>query len=474
MRTIDRDGGRQQFGRSLRFRLTVLFAVVTSAAIGSVGLFLDYSLSAQLASREREELQGKLVLFRHLLAEIPSRTAIPSERHRLLDVLVGHGDLQAALIDETGRRLLDFPTFDWPAALVAQASVGTHVEERLPVHGRFYRFLLAKAPIGESVDSVVVAIAHDTTENDQILSWFRNTVLFASVIGSLLAGGLGYFAAKRGLQPLRSVADAAKRISAERLSDRLQSKNVPIELHDLAESFNAMLARLEGSFRRLSEFSSDLAHELRTPIGNLLLQAQVALDKPRNEVQLRQVLESSLEELGRLSRMANDMLFLAKADHAQLILRRERLMLEDEVGKVLEFFEALAAERALELRRDGSACIHADRSMIRRALANLMSNAVRHAVSGSTVTVALGQADSRIVIDVTNEGSTLSEDEAARVFDRFFRAESSRSLPAEGAGLGLAIVKSIVELHEGQVSAASRNGRTTFRVTLPPAPSSPA
>ena len=453
--------------RSLRLRLTVLFAVVTSLAIGALGIYLDYALAGQLAARQQEELHGKLELFRHLLTELPDRRAIVLERHRFADAMVGHGELYAEVLDESGVPIVKLSPFDFPAALVRAAASGTAVSETVRVAGEPFRVLVAPAPLGKGVDAVVVGIAHDTAEARQILARFRTTILIACALGTILAGGLAYFAAVRGLRPLRKMVDAAARISAERLDERLASADVPLELRDLADSFNAMLSRLENSFKRLSDFSSDLAHELRTPIGNLMLHSQVALDRPRSESELRHVLESGLEELGRLSRLVNDMLFLAKADHAQLKLKRETVPLEQEVAKVFEYFEPLAAERKVQLVCNGVGTIAADRSMIRRALANVVSNAVRHAVVASIVNVAVKRERATVVVEITNRGAALSAEDCDRVFDRFFRAESSRSEPTDGAGLGLAIVKSIVELHEGKVSAGSYAEHTFFRIELP-------
>ena len=461
------EGRATRLARSLRFRLTLLFAAVTLATLGSLGVLLDYALAAQLAGREREELSGKLVLFRHVLAELPGLSALQAERHRLLDIPVGHGDLQAGLLDAKARPLLDFPSFPWPADLVAHAANGSQSEGLAATQGRTYRLLLASSPVGESGDALIVALGHDTTEANEIVARFRRTMLLAMLIGSVLAGALGYLVSARGLRPLRGMVQAARRISAERLNERLDEKNVPLELQDLAESFNAMLARLEQSFKRLSDFSSDLAHELRTPLSNLMLHAQVALDRPRNEAELRHVLESSLEQLDRLSRMANDMLFLAKADYATLRLRRETFSLEEEAGKVIEFFEPLAQERGVSLHLQGSATATADRAMIRRVLANLLSNAVRHARQGSTVELSVMTSPTSAIFEVGNAGPELSQSDLDRIFDRFYRAESSRSEPTEGAGLGLAIVKSIVELHRGEVAASSGKGKTIFRVVLP-------
>jgi two-component system, OmpR family, heavy metal sensor histidine kinase CusS len=448
---------------SLRLRLTLLFALVTSAAIGLVGLFLDWSLSTQLDARERDELLGQLVQLRHHVAEIPDRASIGAYSQRFADVLIGHSDIRADVLDESGAPLVALSSFAWPAQYIARAAAGTVSDEVLSLQDGRFHMILAPATLGSNA-RVIVAVAHERAQTALLLSRFRESILFACIIASVMAGGLGYLAARRGLAPLGRLVRAAQHISAERLGERLDAQGVPQELRALAGSFNDMLARLEDSFRRMSQFSADLAHELRTPIGNLMLQTQIALGRPRSQGELREVLESGLEELERLSRMVNDMLFLAKADHTRIALHREPLRLEQEVDKVLEFYEPLASERGVRLARQGSAAIRADRGLMRRLIANLLSNAVRHGNRGSTVEVRLTPAGPAVDIDVLNEGTPVPAEELERVFDRFYRGRASSG--AEGAGLGLSIVKSIAELHGGTVNARSGGGRTVFSAKI--------
>ena len=454
-------------GRSLRIRLTLLFALVTSVSIVLLGVFLDFALSSQLSAREREELAGKAELFKHVLSETHSRADLEAARHRFADILVGHAGLRADVLDATGVPVVRLSAYRWPSTLSADAARDGVAEKLVMEEGEPFRLLAVSSPLPGSTEPLVVAMAMSGADAKQILARFRTTIVLACLLSSLAAGALGYAAAVRGLRPLRNMVRAAAGIGADQLDQRLEIREVPPELRELAESFNGMLARLEQSFRRLSDFSSDLAHELRTPLTNLILHSQVALSRPREEGELRGVLTSGLEELERLARMVNDMLFIAKADHAQIRLAQEHLALESEVGKVFEYFQPLAEERNVRLACDGSATAWADRSMVRRVIANLVSNAVRHAQPSSTVTVKLSSGDGAAAINVHNEGSPLSEREAERVFDRFYRGESSRTVSSEGAGLGLAIVKSIVDLHGGTASARATPTGTTFRVTLP-------
>ena len=457
---------RRRGRASLRLRLTLLFALVTSLSMALLGFVLHFSLSGQLDLLEREALLGKLVQFRHVLADLPDRSWIGFESSRFSNVLIGHKTILADIMDQSGKPLTRLSSFPWPPEQVEQAASAAGIRDVVETHDHRYHLLLAMVPVGHANEQVVVGLAHDRSETLLLLSRFTDSVLVALLVGTLGAGGLGYLAAVRGLAPLHRFAETAKRIRAERLGERLDHEAVPEELRELATSFNEMLSRLEESFQRLSRFSEDLAHELRTPLGNLMLHAQVALERPRSEAQLHEVLVSGLEELHRLSRMVNDMLFLAKADNAQIALQREPVSLEVEVDKVLEFFEALASERGIALLRRGGGEVRADRSMMQRVIANLVSNAVRYASPGSTVWVSIGTSPGAVELRVDNEGEALPEAARQHVFERFYRGPDRGSAPSEGAGLGLAIVKSIVELHGGSVSASHAEGRNVFSVKL--------
>ncbi len=232
-----------------------------------------------------------------------------------------------------------------------------------------------------------------------------------------------------------------------------------------------MLARLEDSFRRLSDFSSDLAHELRTPISNLMTETQVAISKARSADQYREVLYSNLEEYERLARMIADMLFLAKSDNRLIVPSSEMVDLAAETRGLFDFYEALAEEHGVGLVLTGAGLVLGDRLMIRRALSNLLSNAIRHTSRDGSVKVLIDRRKSgEIQLSVDNPGEDIEPEHLPRLFDRFYRVDPSRhKAPSDGAGLGLAITKSIVEAHQGTIQIFSSNGSTRFAITFPAA-----
>ncbi len=284
-------------------------------------------------------------------------------------------------------------------------------------------------------------------------------------------GLLGWMTVRKGLSPLHDVSTTLANVSTSQLDKPISSTGVPRELHELISAFNRMLARLEDSFRRLSEFSSDIAHELRTPINNMMMQTQVALSRKRDAEEYHENLQSNLEELTRLSRIISDMLFLAKADNSLVFPKLEKVDLRTEVAKLLDFFEISASERRVRLVQSGEATVVGDRLMLQRALSNLLSNALRFAPEGMAVEVSIGENDGRAMVAVANPGPDIPAEQLPKIFGRLYRVDASRREGnTENAGLGLAITKSIVEIHGGSVSAESANGRTCFTITLPRQP----
>lgn len=313
-----------------------------------------------------------------------------------------------------------------------------------------------------------IFVAMDVTSHQAFLAVFRRSLALIMLGAGGLALLAAWFGIRQGHLPLRRLSQRVREIRAIRLHLRLDPRTLPIELRELATSFNHMIGGLERGFEQLSHFSSDIAHELRTPLTSLITQTQVTLSKPRSAAEYRELLYSSLEELERLSKMVSDMLWLAKSDNALIVAEQTALEPAQEVRALFEFFEALAADRGVNLRLEGTAPVFAgDRGLIRRALSNLLSNAIRHTPAGETVTVRLSSDLVAVGIAVSNPGESIPEIHLPKLFDRFYRVDPARQRDGDNVGLGLAIVKSIVEAHGGTVSARSFAGVTEFHLTVP-------
>jgi two-component system heavy metal sensor histidine kinase CusS len=352
--------------------------------------------------------------------------------------------------------------------------------------GRLFRILLAEIPPPEGVTGVrtgpvLAALALEITQSRELVQWGGKVVLLTLVSSALAAGLLGLLIARRIVVVARRLGHAAGRISANALGERLSLVDTPSELVESALAFNRMLDRLQAAFNRLSQFSSDLAHDLRTPINNLLGEAQVALSRPRGADEYRQVLESAVEDYERISRLIENMLFLARAEDPRASLEREWIDLSMASVRLHDYFEPLAEERGVGIQcglrgsEDGPRRVWADKTLLLRALSNLISNALRYAPAGSTVSVlATPREDGACLIEVSNLGPAIAAGEQQRIFERLFRIDPAREGSASGSGLGLAIVKSIMEMHGGRASVRSAEGEpTTFGLWFPPPPPVP-
>ncbi|MDE2565961.1 MAG: heavy metal sensor histidine kinase, partial [Burkholderiales bacterium] len=277
--------------------------------------------------------------------------------------------------------------------------------------------------------------------------------------------------ARMGLAPLKRFTRLASVISSSNLARRLPRSGLPVELRELADDFNAMLERIDAGVRRLSEFSGDLAHEMRTPVATLLGRTQVALSKARSTEQLREVLAGNVEELDRLGRLITDMLFLARADEGAAAMASAPVDLAAEAGRVVDYLAVVAEERGVGVEVQGQAAAQGDRLLIQRALTNLLTNAIRHTDAPGVVRLALRQDEAGSTVEVVNRGQGIPAAQLDRVFERFVRLDAARARAEGGIGLGLAIVRSIMQAHGGTVTAASdATGLTTFTLHFPPLP----
>ena len=313
-----------------------------------------------------------------------------------------------------------------------------------------------------------VVIAADTKHHIQFLNGIRTSFAIYVIAAILLCSLLSWLAARQGLAPLREMKSRAAVVTGQKMSERMPVEAVPVEMADLAHELNRMLDRLQDDFQRLTDFASDLAHELRTPISNLLTQTQVVLASKRDAATYRDILASNAEEFQRLARMVSDMLFLAKTERGVSLPRKEQFSAQQEAYALLEFYEAVAEEKQIHLRLNGDGLVDGDRLMFHRAVSNLLSNALRYTPQAGMVTIDIGTSAPWTLVTVENTGQDIDPKVLPRLFDRFYRADPSRAHPdSDGSGLGLAITRAIVEAHGGSIAATSADGRTRFTLKFP-------
>jgi two-component system heavy metal sensor histidine kinase CusS len=471
---------------SLTARLSLLFTTLSCVVLLALGWFIGASIEKHFEEQDHHALSGKLELAQHIIERVNTQQDIASLSDQLGDALVGHHDLAILVRDAKDNILLSSSQVQFPETYLHSSE---HKQQNKLFSwqqaGQTYRGLVriyvTKNP---DLPTITVAIATDIAHHLDFMHTFMRSLWLFVFLAALLTGALSWVAASRGLRPLRAMREQASDVTANKLNQRLSLEAVPPELADLARSLNQMLERLEEAFQRLSDFSSDLAHELRTPISNLMTQTQVSLSQARDASSYREILESNAEEYGRLARMIADMLFLAKAENGLSLVNREQVDLVREIQNLFDFYEALAEEKQIRLRlhcqpdqhgQEAGAdqtnqqfVLFGDGLMLRRALSNILSNALRHTAKAQEITVTIEAESSFLTIRICNPGPAIPEQHLHRLFERFYRADHARQhADGEGSGLGLAIVQAIVLGHHGKISVRSQDDLTCFTLQLP-------
>ncbi|WP_439859850.1 heavy metal sensor histidine kinase [Pseudomonas sp. MBLB4136] len=448
---------------SLTARMSLMFMLAVAAVLTIAALSFNRLSQHHFELLDRQTLEDKLASTQGILRAAPGAD-LAKARGQLNALLGAHHDLSALILDGDGSVL-----FSSTDSLSIPAQYRRYPEATLwewQAGKRMYRGITAPVPVARG-EPLTVLLALDVTTHMSFFGTLQRWFWFGLAISALVSAGLGWVVARSGLRPLRRVTELAASMSAKSLNERIPLEPVPLELQQLATSFNAMLGRLDEAFVRLSSFSADIAHELRTPLSSLMTHTEVILSRKRDVEAYEENLHSNLEDLRRMARMIDDMLFLAKSDNGLIIPQQQPVALESVVSKLFDYYQLLAEERGIALRVSGAASVRGDVLMLHRAISNLLSNALRYTAEGQAISVDIRQSDAAIELVVENPGETVAPEHLERLFDRFYRADPARREGGpSNAGLGLAITRSIVEAHGGRIWCSSANGRTAFHMAF--------
>jgi heavy metal sensor kinase len=339
--------------------------------------------------------------------------------------------------------------------------------ESLAGGGR-HRFLSGK--VHNSQGDWFVQIGTSLEQYERELGELRFVLLTVLPVGMLAAFIGGYWLAGRALRPIQRITDTTRRITARSLGERIPVVNPEDELGRLTETLNAMISRLEHAFDAMRQFTADASHELLTPLTAMRTETEVALRADRPTEQYRRVLASILEEIERLTRLADSLLLLSREDTCAIQLCRGLVQLDDVVRGVAEHAAVLAeaANVKLEVGQLPTVSVEADVDCLRQVFLNLLDNAVKYTQPGGLVTVRGHATESEATVEVSDTGIGIPPESLPRVFDRFYRVDKSRSRQMGGVGLGLSICKALIERHGGRIEVESVLSKgSTFRVILP-------
>ncbi|MDR2789424.1 MAG: heavy metal sensor histidine kinase [Campylobacteraceae bacterium] len=451
--------------KSLILRLMIAVSFTTILIFLCFGLYIEHTVKAHFEEMDTYELNLVLNSAKTVLGKASSEQNFSAE---LIPILSAHPNVFISIEDKNGE-IIYMSKNDGGALpfLMRKDKFSKNEEVYVLNEGEnYYRMLSAVMPLKTLLvneNAAKITVGMDINFHQHYIHHFRTSLWFAALIACFVAVITSFVVIYFGFRAVKNISRKIQTITTERLNTRLDEIHAPSELKSLILSFNKMIENIEGVFERQSNFSADIAHELRTPISSLLTQIQITLNHARNADEYKEILYSNLEELEKMSKMVNDMLFLSSCEQ-QAILKDE-VDLGGEILKTVEYFSILAEEKNLAISvRGGSFKIIGNKEMISRAAANLISNAIYYAKESSAVLVTLKPDKKELQISNETQNFALA-DNIERLFDRFYRVQNDRS-KSGGSGIGLAIVKSIIKAHNGEIRASYKGGVITFTIAF--------
>lgn len=451
--------------RSISGRLVLMF-VLASVLIATASAFvLRSSLHESLQKQMHNELQ-----FRESLMGpwIFNRTTVddwPVLETKFTDLSISEGGrVQYWVLSDNPQFRLGGPPppgVKWSELKDGFSKVAGATEENCSLF-----LLITEIPARGERPAVRHVVAIDSTPYIGTLNEFTRTMVILMLAGVLLVALLGFIISRIGMRPVNHLSEQAHKLAPGDHGKRLDTRYLPDELQKLAAAFNGVLERQEVAWHQLESFNADVAHELKTPLTNLIGQTQLGLSRKRQAQELEELLESNLEELERMTSIVNDMLFLSHAQAGKHATQLTEVSLHEEARKTAEYVEPSFVEKNLTVDINGDAIVKIDHRLFHRSLANLLENSARYAAADSTVTVTISKNEQQVSVAVSNIGEPIADEHLTRLFERFYRIDSSRTQSDTHHGLGLSIVKAVAIMHRGDVFASSKAGINTFGLTM--------
>lgn len=448
------------YSPSLTLRLTAIFTLIMAMACGGISLLLYSALRSELVWRDDQTLINRGAQLRQLLEDGAHPSSLPLYFNRMVDTrqdILSIRSLheQNVSINNTGVAL--------PA--ISPTPVNDPLNEK-----QLYRWLNAEdieasalsLQANSRVGPVTITLARVARERAVMLESYRRQSILLSLAAILLCAALSPILIRRGLRAIGRLSKITAETGSDRLNLPVPLQVLPRELLPLGEALNIMRQRLSTDFIRLTQFADDLAHEIRTPINVLLGQNQVALGHQRSASEYQGLLEGNIEELENLSRLTENILFLARATHHNIRLNKETFLLHDVLDTLIDFLEPLAEERGMFIELKAEGRLTADKMLFQRAITNLLTNAIGYSAEQGKIFVSTSHSGKYVEIQVSSAGEVLAEPE--KLFERFWRGDNVRH--TAGSGLGLSMVSAIADLHGGKAYYRHDNGNNVFGISM--------
>ncbi len=456
---------------SIGLRLTLWYVLIFAAAQAIFGISMWLALRQNCYSLMDGALQSQMEDLQHLLESQPADSTELKLRKEITETsVVEHAGDYMQVCDESGAilyRAILLEQLGVPVLRPKQFATKTYDDRQLD--SKPYRFVSQNLSVHGRIYTVQAGMP--AREILEILDHFRRNLLLLAPLVLLTAAAVGYWLSHRALAPVDAITRSARQIGGQNLSLRLEAIDTGDELQRLSDTLNEMLARIQASFLRVTQFTADASHELRTPVALMRTEAELALRKPRAEEEYRDALAHILKQAAGTSVLIEELLSLARRDSGREALDLQPVNLARLLPEVVRDWQPVAASRNLQLIEPSNLqeCnVLADASTLRRAIHILLDNAFKYTPSPGTVEVSLESSDKTESIRIQDSGIGISEEDQTKIFERFYRADKARSREMGGGGLGLAIAKWIVERHRGTIRVQSTLGKgSLFQIELP-------
>ncbi|BAT39710.1 heavy metal sensor histidine kinase [Escherichia albertii] len=445
---------------SITVRLTLLFILLLSVAGSGIVWTLYSGLASELKWRDDTTLINRTAQIKQLLIDGVNPDTLPVFFNRMMDVsqdiLIIHGTGINKIVNRTNVNndmLNNIPASETISIAGIYRSIINDTEiDALRVN------------IDEVTPSLTVTVAKLASARHNMLEQYKINSIIICVVTIILCSVLSPILIKTGLRDIKKLCGVTENMNYNDISEPVETSSLPGELKPLGQALNKMHQALVKDFERLSQFADDLAHELRTPINALLGQNQVTLSQTRSLSEYQKTIAGNIEELENISRLTENILFLARAQKSNVLINFELLSLKREVENLIDYLEYLSDEKDIHFKIDCDRQIHADKILLQRMLSNLIVNAIRYSPEKSLIYIAsFLDENSYLNIDIASPGARINEPE--KLFRRFWRGDNSRH--SVGHGLGLSLVKAIAELHGGSATYHYINNNNVFRIILP-------
>lgn len=448
---------------SLGTRLSLAFSLISCMVFLSIA-GLSYQNMQQLLNQQQNQVLAARIQRIELFLQDRATFQILAQHPQLYENMLGQED-SLLILKNSQRNLIQINPLSIQLPRLPYADQVQFSNNQ--AHQATTR--LAYKTVHFEGQSYQLVAGKQLAQIQSILKDYVWTLILNSLLGVLIASALGWGIGYYLLRSMNALIQQTRQMNAQKLSHRIQLKSNSFEVQQLSQAMNEMLDKIQGSYQQLAQFSEDIAHELRTPLNNLIGQTQITLSQPRSTGELEQLLYSHLEEYDRLTKMIENMLFIARSEQDQSPLKKQQIPIDDVLSHLMDYFEFVAEDKNITVQITGAQQVQvwANMQLLQRALSNLMINAIDYGLHNGKISIAIEQHAAQLEINVLTHNVLIAEQHLNFLFDRFYQVDASRHAHARTGGLGLAIVQSIMHLHQGTASVENSAQGVIFRLFFP-------